>query len=71
MAEHLATGRTAPRPQGGDRRSGRIEAQTDLLMSVIEESPDITLTELRERLIAERGETLPPARSTISIAATG
>lgn len=57
LAEYLRSGRTAPKPRGGDRRSGRIEAQADLLMSAIEETPDITLAELRERLIAERGET--------------
>jgi transposase len=57
MAEYLRSGRTAPKPRGGDRRSGRIEAQADLLLSAIEETPDITLAELRERLIAERGET--------------
>jgi hypothetical protein len=42
---------------------GRIEAQAELLMSAIEEMPDITLAELRERLIAERSETF--AISTI------
>jgi transposase len=63
MDEYLRTGRTAPKPRGGDRRSGRIEAQADLLMSAIEETPDITLAELRERLIAERGESF--AISTI------
>ncbi len=63
MAEYLRTGRTAPKPRGGDRRSGRIEAQADLLLSAFEETPDITLAELRERLITERGETF--AISTI------
>lgn len=63
MDEYLRTGRTAPKPRGGDRRSGRIEAQGELLMQAIEETPDITLAELRERLIAERGETF--ALSTI------
>ncbi len=63
MAEYLASGRTAPKPQGGDRRSARIEAQADLLKGVIEETPDITLAELRDLLIAERGETF--AISTI------
>lgn len=63
MADYLATGRTAPKPQGGDRRSGRIEAQADLLMRAIEDTPDITLAELRERLIAERDEAF--ATSTI------
>jgi len=53
---YLRTGRSAPKRRGGDRRSGRIEAQADLLMRAIEETPDITLAELRERLIEERGE---------------
>ena len=39
MDEYLRTGRTAPKPRGGDRRSGRIEAQADLLMQAIEETP--------------------------------
>jgi transposase len=63
MDEYLRTGRTAPKARGGDRRSGRIEAQADFLMGAVEETPDITLAELRERLIAERGETF--AISTI------
>jgi transposase len=63
MDAYLTTGRTAPKQRGGDRRSDRIEAQTDLLLDAIEDSPDITLAELRERLIAERGETF--AISTI------
>ena len=63
MAAYLGTGQTAPKPRGGDRRSGRIEAQSDLLMSAVEETPDVTLAELRQRLIDERGETF--AISTI------
>ena len=56
MAAYLQTGQAAPKPRGGDRRSGRIEAQSDLLMQAIAETPDITLAELRQRLIEERGE---------------
>ena len=56
MDDYLRTGRTAPRPTGGDQRSGRIEAQHDFLMGAIEEAPDITLAELRDRLLEERGE---------------
>ena len=63
MDEYLRTGRTAPKSRGGDRRSGRIEAQAGFLMDAIEETPDIALVELRERLIEERGETF--AISTI------
>lgn len=56
MDEYLRSGRTAPKPRGGDRRSGRIEAQHAFLMAAIEATPDITLAELRQRLIEERGE---------------
>ena len=63
MDAHLRSGRTAAKRRGGDRRSGRIEAQADLLLAAIEETPDIALAELRERLIEERGETF--ALSTI------
>jgi len=63
MDTYLRTGRTAPKPRGGDRRSGRIEAQHDFLMAAIEETADITLAELRARLIEERGEVF--ALSTI------
>ena len=38
------------------RFSGRIEAQANLLLSAIEETPDLTLAEVRERLITRRGE---------------
>jgi transposase len=63
MDAYLRTGRTTAKPRGGDRRSGRIEAQADLLLEAVRETPDITLAELRERLITERGETF--ALSTI------
>lgn len=56
MDDYLRTGRTAPKPRGGDRRSGRIEAQHDFLMAAIEEVPDVTLAELRDRIVEERGE---------------
>jgi hypothetical protein len=59
----VRTGRTAPRPRGGDRRSGRIEALAGFLPGAVAETPDITMAELRARLIAERGETF--AVSTI------
>ncbi len=63
MDAYLRGGRTAAKPRGGDRRSGRIEAQADLLLGAVRETPDITLAELRERLVVERGETF--AISTI------
>ncbi len=63
MDAYLRGGRTAAKPRGGDRRSGRIEAQADVLLEAVRATPDITLAELRERLIVERGETF--AISTI------
>ena len=45
-----------PRPKalGGDRRSGRIDACKGLVLSLLEETPDITIQEMR-RALAERG----------------
>lgn len=40
---------------GGDRRSGRIEAEADFLLALVDETDDITLHEMRRRLIEERG----------------
>lgn len=48
-------GSLAPRRQGGDRRSGRIEAEAAFILALIDATPDITLTELRARLHRERG----------------
>jgi transposase len=44
------TGSVRPAPQGGDKRSHRIEAHADLILSLVEERPDITLEELRSAL---------------------
>ena len=45
-----------PRPKalGGDRRSGRIDACKGLILSLLEETPDITIEEMRQAL-AGRG----------------
>ena len=48
------TGRTAPYPRGGDRRSTRIEGEAAFLLATVEETPDITLAEPRA-LLQERG----------------
>jgi len=53
-ARARATGDVMPKPQGGDRRSGRIEAHAALILALVQETPDITLAELRAKL-AERG----------------
>ena len=43
------TGRISLAPSGGDRRSGRIEAQRDYLLGLIRRTPDITLLEIQAR----------------------
>ena len=52
--ERRATGSFAPKPQGGDMRSRRIEAHAEVIHAVLEETPDITLAELCRHL-SERG----------------
>jgi transposase len=47
-------GHFRPKALGGDRRSGRIETHGELILSLVDETPDITLGELRARL-AEQG----------------
>ena len=47
-------GEVCARPQGGDRRSGRSEAQAGLLLGQVEQRPDVTLAEL-QALLRERG----------------
>ncbi len=53
-AQRRATGSFAPKPQGGDTRSRRIEARHAEVMAAFEEERDQSLEELRARL-AERG----------------
>ena len=43
-------GDARPGPLGGDRRSGRVEAQADLILRVLADTPDATLEELRAAL---------------------
>ena len=45
-----AQGDARPGPLGGDRRSGRIEAQAGLILGLLEETPDATIEELRREL---------------------
>ena len=56
MQTYLSSGRTRAKPCGGDRRSGRIEAHAGVILGIVRETPDITLSELRQRLITECGE---------------
>jgi transposase len=45
-------GDAAPKQQGGDRRSGRIEAHAAVIMGTLEKKADITLADLRAELAA-------------------
>ena len=55
------TGSCAPRPQGGDRRSGRIEAHAGEVLALISAKVDITLAEIAEHLEREHGERFAPS----------
>ena len=57
------TGDVGPRPQGGDYRSQRIEAHAGEILALIEETPDITLSEIAGHLDAAHG--LKVAQSTV------
>ena len=53
-ARQRETGSAASKPRGGDHLSARIEAQADLILALVNETCDITLTELQAKL-AEHG----------------
>jgi len=50
----LRQGDARPGPLGGDRRSGRVEKNAEVILGMLEAKPDITLAELQAGL-AERG----------------
>ena len=47
-------GEVGAKPQGGDRRSHHIEAHGEFLLAQIEQTPDVTLSELQAKL-SQRG----------------
>jgi len=49
------TGDVAPLKMGGDRRSQRMEAHADFMLEQLEEKPDLTIMELREKLRERHG----------------
>jgi len=55
------TGSIAPRAQGGDKRSGRIEALGDAIFAMVEVAPDLTLAEIAERLARDHGQRFAPS----------
>ncbi len=57
------TGHVRPRPQGGDKRSHRIEAYWQEILALVEEVPDITLAEIAAHL--DEAHALKVAQSTV------
>jgi transposase len=55
------TGTSAPRPQGGDKRSGRIEAHASEILGLIAQTVDITLAEIATHLERVHGERFAPS----------
>lgn len=52
--QQTTLGDFTPKPQGGDRRSARIEAEADFIMGEVDKTPDVTLAELKEKMQQER-----------------
>lgn len=69
VREWRESGATRAKPQGGDKRSQRIEAYRDTILAAIEGQDDITLVELAEFLKAEHAVVFAPGSrpSLISI----
>jgi transposase len=57
------TGSVEPRPQGGDKRSRRIEGHADEILALVEETPDMTLAEIAAHLESLHG--LRVSQSTV------
>jgi transposase len=63
-ARARAQGDPRPKALGGDRKSGRIEAHKATILAVLDETPDLTLEEMRADL-RERGLSFGTARSNV------
>ncbi len=55
------TGDVRPRPQGGDKRSYRIEAHAEAILALVETTPDITLSEIAAHLGEMHGLRVAPS----------
>lgn len=51
QAQRRATGSLAPKPQGGDMRSRRVEERAADILDIWEARKDISLDELRQELV--------------------
>ncbi len=63
VAQWRRTGDVRPRPQGGDKRSHRIEAHAGEILALVDETPDITLAEIAAHLDQAHG--LKVVQSTV------
>ena len=61
VREWRETGATRAKPQGGDKRSQRIEAYRAIILQAIESQADITLVELAELLRSEHNVAFAPS----------
>jgi transposase len=61
VEEWEATGATCAKPQGGDQRSGRIEAYGEVILAAIEAQVDITLVEMADMLRERHGVSVAPS----------
>lgn len=57
QALRQAGGDGRPKPQGGDRLSRRTDAHAGLIAAALDDAPDITLPELKDRLAAQGAST--------------
>lgn len=55
------TGTSAPRPQGGDTRSDRVETHAAEILGLVARKPDMTLVEIAEHLERGHGERFAPS----------
>ena len=55
------TGAVTPRPRGGDHRSQRLEAHAEEILGLIEQTPDITLSEITAHLDEAHGLKTAPS----------
>ena len=54
MQQFRETGSAVAKPTGGDRRSQRIGEHAEWLLALAAAEPDLTLTEVKRRLLAEK-----------------
>jgi transposase len=55
------TGAVQPEPQGGDRRSDRIEALAEPILALVDQKADITLAEIAQHLACHHGQRFAPS----------